>query len=48
MANLDEYYSKGEKLYSDFATGADVFDPKHPDVGMFGKKRPMESRLHFC
>ena len=38
MANLDEYYSKGEKLYSDFATGADVFDPKHPDVGMFDKE----------
>ena len=38
MANLDEYYSKGEKLYSNMATGADVFDPKHPDVGMFGKK----------
>ena len=37
MANLDEYYSKGEQLYSDMATGADVFDPKHPDVGMFGK-----------
>ena len=37
MANLDEYYSKGEKLYSDFATGADVFDPKHLDVGMFDK-----------
>ena len=37
MANLDEYYEKGEKLYSDMATGADVFDPKYPDIGMFDK-----------
>ena len=36
--NMDEYYSKGEKLYSDMATGADVFDPKYPDIGMFGKE----------
>ena len=35
--NMDEYYSKGEKLYSDMATGADVFDPKHPDISMFDK-----------
>ena len=36
--NMDEYYSKGEKLYSDMATGADVFDPKHPDISMFDKE----------
>ena len=37
MAKPDDYYSKGERLYSDFATGADVFDPKHPNVSMFDK-----------
>jgi len=36
--NMDEYYSKGEKLYSEMATGADVFDPKYPDVSMFNKE----------
>ena len=36
--NMDEYYSKGEKLYSDMATGADVYDPKYPDIAMFDKK----------
>ena len=38
MANLDEYYSRPEKLYSDFATGADVSDPNYPDISMFDKK----------
>ena len=34
----DEYYKKGEKLYTDFASGADVFDPKHPGISMFDEE----------
>ena len=31
----DEYYSRGEKMYKDFATNAPVYDERHPSTPMF-------------
>ena len=34
----EEYYEKGEKLYSDFTSGAETFDPRFPNVPMFDEQ----------